>query len=217
MIIKLSRLLLAATIIHCSSSAITHDSAVEDVQEQDRPSLRGRRHLMKEYTCTLFQKCVSYEASEDHPNGHHQDSWVCKLSKADSANLNTQFVDVVGATIANATSGKSVLTISKGSIDAEKSILYVAQGANVVLSNSRTQHRHIDIVANQGKDKEKVPKTGTLRTLVIRIIDRNNNAPRISAEKLKDDVFDDGVSLKTQPVSCFYLCLITVYCLRSFF
>ena len=206
MILKLSHLLLATTVLHFASSATSRDSTVRNLHEDDRISIRKHRHLFEEITCTLYRKCVTYEASTDHPNGHHKDSWACKLPKNDGTNLDAQFFDIVETSgfdiFSNLTSGTTV-TISKGSIDTEKSLLHIPEDADVEAHHAP---RNIRGNANvmQKQDDRGVRKFGTLRTLVIRVFDRNNNAPEISVAKLKDDVFNDAASLKSQTDACSY-------------
>ena len=46
--------------------------------------------------------------------------------------------------------------------------------------------------------------TGTLNTLVVRIVDGNGVSPTFDAVKLEDDIFLDGHSLKSQFSACSY-------------
>jgi len=191
-----------------------------------------RRHLFAESTCVLYRKCVTYGPSERQPHGYHLDSWVCKLSREDSNVTNgVQFVDIVESTsirdtIANSTSGAALMTVSEAIIDAEEPRMYIPDHAHV--------HIHDDIAGTdrirpgeQEADRDRglvdygerkliadtsvisnnrrlYQTTGTLRTLVIRLIDRHGRQPADSPSAMVDKVFEDEVNLKKQMAACSY-------------
>eukprot|EP00536_Pseudo-nitzschia_multiseries_P014124 jgi/Psemu1/37652/gm1.37652_g len=51
---------------------------------------------------------------------------------------------------------------------------------------------------------EAPPSMGTLRALVIRVVDRRGTAPDAGIDQLRDDVFEDQTCLKTQFEACSY-------------
>lgn len=202
---------------------------IESSQALEFSSVDGpRRHLMHESTCTLFRKCVTFGPSEEHPHGHHIDSWVCHLSGEDSSRINgLQFVDIVESrsiseTIANATSGQSVLTVSEAIIDAEEPRMYIPEHASIRVHDLSTgvdrvtRKRDVDrdLISSEEQDNHSHhnnrrltggPTTvGELRTLVVRLTDKNNVAVTSDVNQLINDVFTDSSSLKTQTEGCSY-------------
>lgn len=191
-----------------------------------------RRHLFAESRCILYRKCVTYGPTERQPNGHHIDSWVCKLSREDSNVTNgVQFVDIVESTsirdtIANSTSGATVMTMSEAIIDAEEPRMYIPDHAKVHIHDDVTgtdrirpgeqetdrdrglvDHGDRNLIADTSvisNNRRMSQTTGTLRTLVIRLVDRNGRAPTDSASDMVDKVFADDINLKTQMTACSY-------------
>lgn len=170
----------------------------------------GRRHLVQESTCTLYKKCVTYPPTDEHPDGHHHDSWVCQLNDEDSDRMQVQFVDIVetntlSPAIANATSGESQLTVSEAIIDTESPRMFIPKDAKFSVTDSNV----IDVEPRDRRNEKrrrlsaKPPTKGTLKTLVIRLKDNKNRQPP-STSQLKNDVFDDAVSLKSQTQACSY-------------
>jgi len=168
---------------------------------------------LQESACTLYKKCVTFKPSDDHPSGHHEDSWVCELSKDDAKRTNAQFVEIVesdniAATIANATSGESELILSEAIVDFDRPRMYIPENSHVELRDIDEGRGSSD--GEKGNQvtrmrRRRLTKTsGSFRTLVIRVIDSNNVQPNASVAQLQNDVFDDAVSLKTQTEACSY-------------
>ena len=197
-----SLLLLAAALVAAHSATIPETSSTQLQEQDERPN--RRRHLMQESTCTLFRKCVTYPPTDEHPNGHHKDTWVCELSKEDTRRVGTQFVDVVESpaiadSVVNVTSGKSVMTVSKAFVDTDSPRMYIPEDALIeVNSIARTER------SRRENRRHLTSNHGTLKTLVIRVSDKNDIGPDLSVSKLKNDIFDDAVSLKTQTDACSY-------------
>jgi hypothetical protein len=105
---------------------------------------------------------------------------------------------VIDDAIANATSGESMLTMSEAVVDTDEPKMYVPVNSRVKVSNILTS-RDRNLAMRMGPGK-----TGTLRTLMILVTDSNNDAPDASAAKLKNDIFDDDVSLKKQTEASSY-------------
>jgi len=135
------------------------------------------------------------------------------------------FVDLVEstavrATIANATSGETLMTVSEAIIDAEEPRMYIPDHASIHIHDlttgshrvSRKNNTDRDPVSNDNNEDSndrrrlsKGPSTiGQLQTLVIRLTDKNNVSPTSNVAKLVNDVFTDSVSLKTQTHACSY-------------
>jgi hypothetical protein len=186
-------------VLTTASVAVSSDAIqIYDIQlQQTDKQSNHRRYLLEESTCTLFRKYVEYGPTEDHPKGYHEESWICELSKDDANSLNVQFLDVVEssavAAISNATSGESTLTIDKAIV--EKSRMYVPDDAYVEVRN---------ISGEKTRNTKKGPETtGTLKVLVVRLIDRNKVAPDARFGQMYQDFFcDTGVCLKTQIGAC---------------
>lgn len=205
MMYTLSRLLLAATLVASNTASnIGIRGTAKQLRNQEgdldeKQERNQHRYLMPESECTLFVKSAMYLPTDDHRNGHEKDSWVCKLTKEDSKRLNVKYVEIDEASIvpaiANATSGKSVLSMSQAIVDVETDTapkLFLPKNSHVEVKNVRDQTRNTQRV------------TGTLQTLVVRLTNENNVAPDLSVQKLYNDVFDDGVCLKSQLEACSY-------------
>jgi len=197
-----SLLLLAAALVAANPATIRGTSSMQ-LQEQDEQPNR-RRHLMQESTCTLFRKCVTYPPTDEHPNGHHKDTWVCELSKEDTRRVGAQFVDVVESPaitdrVVKATSGKSVMTVSEAFVDTDSPRMYIPDDARVEVNKIARTER-----SRRENRRHLASNHGTLKTLVIRVSDKNDVGPDLSVSRLKNDIFDDAVSLKTQTDACSY-------------
>ncbi len=192
------KLLLIAAAVAVVDSASIRGS---ELPSQDA-SQNQQRNLVQESSCTLYQKCVTYLPDADHPQGHHEESWVCELSDDDSSRLGIQFVDVVESpsvksTIQNATSGESTLTVTEAFVDTDSPRMYIPESAHMKLGNvieTRTEKRILS---------SKPATTGSLKALVVRVID-NGKEPSLSSNQLESDVFLDTVSLKSQTARCSY-------------
>lgn len=200
---KVTVLLLAAALVAANSAVIR--GASTQLQTQDEELDRRRRQLIRESTCTLFRKCITHLPTEEHPQGYHEDKWVCQLSEEEAGAMGVEFVDVVesdavAATISNATSGQSTLTVSEAYVDTDSPRMYIPQNAHVSVGDARIEprtekrRRHLS-----GPDKE-----GTLKALVVRVVDKNGVAPTKGLGHLADKVFTDDVSLKSQTEACSY-------------
>lgn len=206
----LALILLATTLATLeAANSTTIRGSTSHLQIQGEQSNR-RRHLLQDATCTLFRKCVTYPADDEHPNGYHTDTWVCELSKEDTDRLNVQFVDIVESqavtdTIVNATSGKSKLSLSEAVIDTDAPLMYIPENAQLHLHDMNSDSSREDRREERRQERRQLVKTqGTLKTLVIRLTDRNNISPTLSTSNLKNDIFDDSVSLKSQTEACSY-------------
>ncbi len=166
----------------------------------DQQSISHRR--LEESTCTLYKKCVTYLPTKEHPNGYHKDTWACELSNEDSEKMGVRFVDIVetdyvAARIGNAVSGEATLTMSEAIVDTNSPRMFIPHDASMIIKSNAS-------LEDGRRLASKPAKTGTLNTLVIRLLDNNNLAPTLSNAKLQNDVFYDNSSLKTQTAACSY-------------
>eukprot|EP00536_Pseudo-nitzschia_multiseries_P010539 jgi/Psemu1/326076/estExt_fgenesh1_pg.C_3250001 len=72
---------------------------------------------------------------------------------------------------------------------------------NLVSTLVVPDEKFVTVRAISDKDKKWPPTKGTLKTLVVRIIDSTNSTPA-SAEQLRDDIFSDSYNMKTQFAAC---------------
>lgn len=211
------------TTIRGSMPVPTNTSTISIQDDADLSNQQRRRHLLQGSTCTLYKKCITFQPTAEHPKGHHKDSWVCELSEEDKRKLNLQFVDIEesdassSALINVTTSGESTMTISEAIIDSERPQMFIPEYAHVEIRGivqDETHERSVnggdrgsqDVRLTQGTGvrRQLVSRSGTLKTLVVRVSDRNNVEPDANIAKLNNDVFDDAVSLKTQTEACSY-------------
>ena len=197
-----SILLVAVTFEVATSTSIRGAGMQFQLRERDEESNHHRhRHLLQESTCTLFKRNAQYGPTEDHPDGYDTESWACELSEKDSTRLDVKFVEIVDspavtAAIVNATSGGSTLTMSEALVDKYEPRMIIPGDALVEVRNSSK--------GSAIGSLKRPSTTGTLKTLVIRLSDRNNVAPNDSIDQLKNDIFDDAVCLKSQMDACSY-------------
>jgi len=158
---------------------------------------------LKQVSCTLIKVQIEYGPTKEHPKGYDEESWICELSEKDASIFNVVYVEidespVITTAISTATSGNSVLTISKGAI-------IVVDGETRLYSDphARAQVHNISKVKAH-RAKVGPPTKGVLKTLMIRMTDRNGVAPNSTVEQLENDVFDDAVCLKTHMEACSY-------------
>jgi len=157
---------------------------------------------LSDFSCKLVMTCSEYGPSEKHPTGYNEDLWTCELLREDSSRLGVEFVVIdespaVATILATAISGSSILTMSEAIIDQNGKggpRIHFPPDAQVRLSS----------ISKAAAATNQVPKFGTLKTLVVRVIDRNGDGPDANSTKLENDIFGDGVCLKTQMEACSY-------------
>jgi len=201
---SLSLLLLAVALTAANAAATLRGSSSTELQFQDLDGQNRRRHLMQESTCTLYKKCVTYLPTDEHPDGYHEDTWVCELSEDDSKRVDSQFVDIVessavAGTLANAKSGESTLTVTEAFVDTDSPRMYIPD-------NARFRVDTIDDAPTRvAKNRKLGPElTGTLKALVIRVSDKDGIELDQKTAQLRKNVFEDDASLSTQTEACSY-------------
>ena len=118
--------------------------------------------------------------------------------------MDVQFVDIVessaiASSIANATSGETTLTVSEAVVDTDSPRMFIPEDAHVKVGIAPAVATRTEV-----RQRRLTKTTGVLNTLVIRVSDKNNVQPDASISRLKNDVFEDASSLKTQTEACSY-------------
>lgn len=156
---------------------------------------------MQGTTCNLVFADMEFEANQEHPDGYSEERWVCHLSQDDSSRVGgMQYIPIanplqLGITETTATSGVATLEFTRAIVDVDeedKAELFIP----------------VDSVVRMGK--RELPKgrrslasrVGTLRTLVVRVVDSQGLAPESTVDDLRNDVFEDAVSLRSQYQAC---------------
>jgi hypothetical protein len=142
-------------------------------------------------------KNITGKPEQDMLSGHSEQMWSCELSPEDKSSYGIKMVDIRGVDKAvidshQPYSGSSIFRVSEGVVQGR--FLLVPSNAMVEIDNPPPEgRRHL------------ASKTGTLKTLVIRVIGNNGQSPpTFSKADAIDDMFTDGVSLKTQFAACSY-------------
>lgn len=173
----------------------------------------GRHLLGADTECIPHYKVMHYK--DKAPEG----SWDCELSEDDAAAVGSKFVKIAG--ISNeemvkrgAVSVESVLLVGadsyiQGNQHARNSlggsaVLHVEGSFEVEHMDENDTRHHRNRKARRNRERRDLAdSTGTLKTLVVRVIDGKNKSPP-SANKLDNDIFVDSVSLKKQFEKCSY-------------
>lgn len=201
--------LTAAAVVAMVVSAIlvaTVDARIKSTYpstRQHRLQTLSQRNLMNRgdfpdgLSCNLFMKDVEYAPTNENPQGYSVDEWFCEFSTEDSMRLGIEppyFLDIDNSTSVvphGALPGQSILIATEATVDLTSTTLYIPQEANVTLERR--------------KRSRKLSRTrGILDTLVIRVMDSKGASPEPGLEQLRNDVFKDKASLKTQFEACSY-------------
>ncbi|MGK3737716.1 MAG: hypothetical protein ACI8RD_010315 [Bacillariaceae sp.] len=189
-------------------------------------TLRGRRQLLLSKTeCTLFLKDIQYlpieeenssgdEVDHDHDHDHEQtnlhsrteEKWSCEFNPAQAKNFGVDIVEIEGIDEKflqshGAKSGRSTLVISEGTIEGMEKIIVPSTASVEVhelpedeINNRRRQQ--------QRRHRNLATPSGTLRTLVVRVIAKDGTEPTASIQKMRADVFEDKLCLRSQYDAC---------------
>jgi hypothetical protein len=185
--------------IHClvasSTISLRGANAINDTQEE----LHNSQQLLEDVTCKLFFEEIDFGNTADYPEGYSEEKWLCELAKKDAEKLNgLQYVDIVGSDdiLSDARSGISTLSVTQALFNLDELTMRIPNNAIYELNHN-------------GKKKKKKKPNGavavtTLQTLVVRVQNGNGVGPDATVAQLKESVFDDAVSLKTQYDACSY-------------
>lgn len=184
-----------------------------------------RRHLLDADTeCVTLLRIVEYENKPD------AEDWTCQFSREDAKRFNGAFMmDIEGLTKKQmdkmgAISGGTVLKVGTSSYveTHETHNIFTAKSSNenYVLEKAPVLHvspeefaieemdeyndaRHYKYrrAMRERRQRRLAQSTGTLETLVLRVIDEDGKEPP-NASKLENDIFKDRVSLKKQYKKC---------------
>jgi hypothetical protein len=177
--------------------------------KQQRLMSPGRRHLLHRHhfpsglSCHLYLKDVEYGPTSDEPDGYSTDEWFCELSEEDSVRLGVEqpyYLDIddsLSILFDGVIPGQSTLFASDATIDYAETKLYIPENATVSVEG-----REESLITLRSRNL--MAKKGTLEVLMIRVIDGKGVSPEADLDQLRDDVFLDGASLKTQYEACSY-------------
>lgn len=167
------------------------------LQSSSQRNLLNRQDFPYGLSCKLFLKDVEYAPTDESPQGYSIDEWFCELSEEESRRLGIEppyFLDIINSTLVvpdGALSGQSTLIASEATVDLLTSTLSIPYQANVTVEHQLTSRK-----LSRSK--------GILDTLVIRVTDKKGASPEASLDQLRNDVFKDKASLKTQFEACSY-------------
>ncbi|OEU10182.1 hypothetical protein FRACYDRAFT_247795 [Fragilariopsis cylindrus CCMP1102] len=194
-------------------------------------TLRGRRQLhLSKTECTLFLKDIQYLPIEeadssggevkhhDHDHDHQktdfhssrtEEKWSCEFSPAQAKNLGVDTVEIEGIDEKflqshGAKSGRSTLFISEGTIEGTEKIIVPSTASVEVheLSKDEINDRRGQRQRRQQQHRNLATPSGRLRTLVVRVIAKDGTEPTASIQKMRADVFEDKLCLKSQYDAC---------------
>ncbi len=167
--------------------------------------------------CILFLKATRFElSSPGNSEGRtflEEEKWSCEFDFLDHTEEKAGANEILRSTVElegidndilesqGAKSGRSKLLVSEAVIRSihGRQVLQVSPTAivEVVEENNEaldTSHRRRTLVES----------SGTLKALVIRVIAQNGAEPSASVDRLRSDVFEDKVCLKSQYAACSY-------------
>jgi len=186
------------------------DTTITTTTTQSR---QYHRHLLEENTeCTLYLKVVEYEDQT-----RDEDTWACEFTLEQAEQFGGQdIMDIEGIPkdffdSQNIISGEAVLTVESGAfVERSTDEGNISHTARMVIPDSRAARVRRISESNPRHHAQERPahgrrlaKTkGNLGVLVVRVIDGNNWSPTPSAAQLKNDIFDDQSSLKSQFAAC---------------
>eukprot|EP00532_Pseudo-nitzschia_australis_P010630 CAMPEP_0168228272 /NCGR_PEP_ID=MMETSP0140_2-20121125/14560_1 /TAXON_ID=44445 /ORGANISM="Pseudo-nitzschia australis, Strain 10249 10 AB" /LENGTH=658 /DNA_ID=CAMNT_0008159819 /DNA_START=1 /DNA_END=1974 /DNA_ORIENTATION=- len=177
----------------------------------DSSAVRGninkyRRHLLEdEAECVLYLKDMQFR---DH--NHHEETWACEFTREQGKRFGGHtMMDIEGVPqelfeSQHVVSGQAIMKTRGAFIEQSIAIdhvkMVVPNDALVdieILSENDPRHHQ------QRRQRHLASsKPGTLRTLVVRVIDADKKAVAANVAQLNDDIFTDSVSLKTQYAAC---------------
>lgn len=185
-------------------SAVATAGQVAKDNYQHKHSVHHGRHLLEDNTeCVLYLKDIQYE------DGSGQESWSCEFTREQSLKMfggRYDIMDIEGISteeieLMNAISGESIMRVSKGGFVQEEEdvkMIVPSEATVTVLKLYENDIRHTR--ARRRNLASSLPST--LKTLVVRVIDKSGAQMAADSTQLKDDIFEDDVSLKSQYAAC---------------
>ena len=204
--------LFGAVIVKAATSSSSSSSSTD-------ASLRGAARQTQTQTvhteCTLFLKETRYmsSASTDGPVELQvltKKKWSCEFDPVQAINVGVTVDTVELKGIENtflesqgAKSGLSTLLTSKGIVEtSDGRIVMVIPPSAVVQVLERPDADLDNSIRRRRQRRNLAASSGTLKTLVIRVIAKNGIEPTASIKQLRSDVFEDQVCLKSQYEAC---------------
>jgi len=154
---------------------------------------RRRRLLTDPFACQVYLINAVYGPTEEHPNGYTEENWVCELPIEEASIAGAQYVEIadndqrLGSK--NVQPGNTFLELSSAII--EDNVMYIPENAQT------------ELVTDDVK-RQPLPSMGEVRALMVRVLDKNGVRTDMSLKDLRNDVFEDKFSLKTQYDACSY-------------
>ena len=233
---------LVLLIAAAASASSSHDSNDATSTTAIRGGLpQNHRVLVQGTTVELYLIDIEYEPDEDHPDGSSEDIWEFKLdSKSDILTHGSEWIEIVNAEhfITEKIEPGYFMTIHENMILIDNKF-HLPLEALVTFSKTHPSSNSVEAQRSANEDengnedggdqqrrarglnnglhgthgRKLADKTGTLTTLVIRVVDKTgvgsqksdqdgNVIKVIDSNQLKDDVFNDSASLKTQYEAC---------------
>jgi len=178
-------------------------------------TIRGRRQLLLPKTeCILFLKDTQYLPIEEEISGEYEleqpdlfhtrveEKWSCEFDPVQAKNLGVDIVEIEGIDekfLENkgAKSGLSTMVISGGIIEGTEMLIvpstaYVEVHELLDGDNKNLRQRQRNLIAT----------SGTLNTLVVRVISKDGTEPSASIQQMRSDAFEDRLCLKSQYDAC---------------
>ena len=170
----------------------------------------SQSRTLEHIECDLFLKATRFEVSSaDKSEGAtflEEEKWSCELDFFDHREEKAAANEILPSTVElegidnawlesqGAKSGQSKLLVSEAVVGEMngKQVLQVSPTAIIEVVNTSHGRRTL------------VESSGTLKALVIRVIAMNGVEPSASVTRLRSDVFEDRVCLKSQYAACSY-------------
>uniref|UniRef100_A0A7S4AQ38 Peptidase M11 gametolysin domain-containing protein n=1 Tax=Pseudo-nitzschia australis TaxID=44445 RepID=A0A7S4AQ38_9STRA len=205
--------LIFQTITTASSSSPLPSSSSPSISTDARLRGSGRQkqtQFIHDVNCILFRKEIRYLSTKfTDPEATMvltEEKWTCEFEKFGSNDTVPTTVELQGINntyleTQGAMSGFSALLASKGIVEGSngKIVMYVPPEAHVRITDRPDDPRQ------EGQERRNLAaSSGTLKTLVVRVIAKNGIEPTASIEQLRSDVFEDQVCLKSQYDACSY-------------
>ena len=179
-------------------------------------NLRGQRRQLRlpKTECILFLKDVQYlpfeerrDATDHIHHNHIEEKWSCEFNPALGVNLGVDIVEIEGINGTfferhGAKSGLSTMVVSESIIKGKETM--VVPSTAFVEVHELSDDYYNKNYPRRHRRRRLAATSGTLRTLVIRVIGKDGTAPTPSVNKMRADVFEDRLCLKSQYDACSY-------------
>lgn len=188
-----------------------------NINDEQRPN---NRHLLESNSeCVLYLKNVQYE------DGHGEDSWSCEfppeisnqfggISMMDIKGVSKEELDsrgaVSGESIIRVDSSAYIETTSPRSYN-ENIVFRIPKNSGyeikmldwkIDIRHARNRRDRLQRQRRLDPNTNLLGSLGTLKVLVVRVIDGVGRGPDANAEELQKNIFTGDISLKSQFAAC---------------